>query len=359
MTVSTLSTYLQISNNLTKWQTMTAAQPAVQLQTAYYQANIGSVKTPSDLVNNYRLFSYVMNAYGLGDMTSYGSGLIQKVLEQGTGSQSNLAYTLNNPQILALAQTFDFADNGSSTTSSSAVQTGVVNNYITQTLDANQGQSDPGVQLALYFQQNAPSITSVYNILADKNLLTVVQTALGISPLTSSEDIDTQANMISSQLISAIFKTRQNCKPSSSGFRFFTTKTTLAAQPHKARMCQTACSTVRRAPPAFRWTSFPACKTSAATEPFSRCRAPAPLVAAAVATSLTGEETAGNRRGNAPQSNPGYHRACDLEGGGAIHAKCGSEDACRAGFREAFRGTEGTKHAKTRLDPFGSEGPRA
>ncbi len=200
MTVSTLSTYLQISNNLTKWQTMTAAQPAVQLQTAYYQANIGSVKTPSDLVNNYRLFSYVMNAYGLGDMTSYGSGLIQKVLEQGTGSQSNLAYTLNNPQILALAQTFDFADNGSSTTSSSAVQTGVVNNYINQTLDANQGQSDPGVQLALYFQQNAPSITSVYNILADKNLLTVVQTALGISPLTSSEDIDTQANMISSQL---------------------------------------------------------------------------------------------------------------------------------------------------------------
>ena len=111
--------------------------------TAYYQANIGSVKTPSDLVNNYRLFSYAMNAYGLGDMTSTATGLIQKVLEQGTGSQSNLAYTLNNPQILAFAKAFDFADNGTSTTSSTAVQTGVVNNYITQTLDANQGQSDP------------------------------------------------------------------------------------------------------------------------------------------------------------------------------------------------------------------------
>ena len=140
------------------------------------------MKTPSDLVNNYRLFSYAMNAYGLGDMT-YAKGIMQKVLEQGTGSQSNLAYTLNNPQILAFAKAFDFADNGTSTTSTTAVQTGVVNNYITQTLDANQGQSDPGVQLALYFQQNAPSITSVYQILADKNLLSVVQTALGISPL--------------------------------------------------------------------------------------------------------------------------------------------------------------------------------
>ena len=205
MTVSTLSTYLQISNNLTKWQNMTAAQPAVEQATAYYQANIGSVKTPQDLVNNYRLFSYAMNAYGLGDMT-YAKGLMQKVLDQGTGSQSNLAYTLNNPQILAFAKAFDFAHNGTSTTSTTAVQTGVVNNYITQTLDTNQGQSDPGVQLALYFQQNAPSITSVYQVLADKNLLSVVQTTLGISPQTSAEDIDTQANMLSSKLNLSDFK---------------------------------------------------------------------------------------------------------------------------------------------------------
>ncbi len=199
MTVSTLSSYLQISNNLDKWQQITSSQPAVKQQTAYYQANIGNVKTPADLVNNYRLFSYVLNAYGLGDMT-YAKGLVQKVLEQGTGSQSDLAYTLNNPQMLALAQTFNFANNGASTTSSSAVQTGVVNSYIDQTLQTNQGQSDPGVQLALYFQQNASNIKSVYNILADKNLLTVVQTALGISSLTSAENIDTQATLISSKL---------------------------------------------------------------------------------------------------------------------------------------------------------------
>ncbi len=172
----------------------------MQAQTAYYQANIGNAKTPSDLTSNYRLFSYVMNAYGLSSMTSYGAGLIQKVLEQGTGSQSDLAYTLNNPQILALAQTFNFAQNGTSTTSSTAVQTGVVSDYVQQTLESNQSQSDPGVQLALYFQQNAPNITSVYNILADKNLLTVVQTALGISPYTSMEDIDTQAQMLTNDL---------------------------------------------------------------------------------------------------------------------------------------------------------------
>ena len=196
---STLSTYLQVTNNMTKWQTLTSSQPAVKQATDYYEANIGNVKTPADLVNNYQLFSYALTAYGLGDET-YAKSMFQKVLEQGTGSTSNLAYTLNDPRILALAKTFNFAADGASTTSSSAVTTGVVNSYVQQTLETSEGQSDPGVQLALYFQQNASSITSVYNILADKSLLSVVQTTLGISPLTSEEDVDTQANLLSQKL---------------------------------------------------------------------------------------------------------------------------------------------------------------
>ena len=203
--MTTLTTYLQISNNLTKWQNLTAAQPDVKQQTAYYEANIGSVKTPADLINNYRLFSYVLNSYGLGDQV-YAKALFQKVLEQGTGSTNDLAYTLNDPRILALAKTFNFAANGTSTTSSTAVQSGVVNNYIEQTLETNEGQSDQGVQLALYFQRNAPKITSTYSILADKNLLTVVQTALGISSLTSAEDVDMQASLISNKLNVADFQ---------------------------------------------------------------------------------------------------------------------------------------------------------
>ena len=61
-------------------------------------------------------------------------------------------------------------------------------------------RSNPGVKLALYFQQNAPNIKSAYDILADKNLLTVVQTALGISDYTSYEDIDTQAKLITNSM---------------------------------------------------------------------------------------------------------------------------------------------------------------
>lgn len=196
---TTLSSYLTISNNLAKWQSITAASPDVQLATQYFEQNIGNIQSATDLVNNPRLFDYAMSAFGLGNMT-YATGLMKKVLEEGVSSNTALANTLNNPNILAFAKAFDFVDNGASTTTSSNLVTTVVNAYTQNMLETNQGKQNPGVQLALYFQQNAPKITSTYGILADKNLLTVVQTALGISPLTAAEPVDTQAQLLTSKL---------------------------------------------------------------------------------------------------------------------------------------------------------------
>ena len=112
----------------------------------------------------------------------------------------DLATTLDDARILAFAQTFNFAADGASTTQSSAVRTNVVNQYISQSLDTAQGQQNPGVQLALYFQQNASGITNSYDVLANENLLTVVQTALGLSPYTSQQPIDEQARQLSSKI---------------------------------------------------------------------------------------------------------------------------------------------------------------
>jgi hypothetical protein len=194
---TTLSSYQLVAGNLSKWQSMTAKSPDVAQQTKYYQANIGNVKSAKDLIKNYRLFNYVMTSFGLSSMASYGKGLIQKVLEQGVGNSKNLAYTLKDSRILELAKTFDFVSNGEKTTSSSAVQTDVVNNYLRQALESNQGQLNPGVQMALHFERSAPNITTAYQILADKDLLSVVQTALGLSKYMSMEDIDKQANTLS------------------------------------------------------------------------------------------------------------------------------------------------------------------
>ena len=176
---STTTAYLAVSQNLSRYQAMTAAEPAVKTATAYYDANIGSVTSIQDLVGNYRLLSYALDAYGLGDQIN-AKGLITKVLEGGVSNPKSLANTLGDPRWKAFAAAFNFSG-GASPSSASSVQT-TTSGYDEQQLESDQGAQDVGVQLALYFQRVAPTVTSEYGILADPNLLEVAATIMGISP---------------------------------------------------------------------------------------------------------------------------------------------------------------------------------
>jgi len=163
---TTTSTYLSIENNLARYQKMVASEPAVKTATEYYAANIGNVKSISDLVDNYRLLSYALTAYGLGDQVN-NKALVTQVLEGGYTSSKALANTLSNPNWAKFAQAFDFVGSGASSISTSSAVSTTETNYDEQSLESQQGQQDPGVQLALYFQRVAPTISSSYNVLGE------------------------------------------------------------------------------------------------------------------------------------------------------------------------------------------------
>ena len=165
---------------------MTAAEPAVKTATAYYEANIGSVKSIGDLVGNYRLLSYALDAFGLGDQIN-AKGLVTKVLEGGVSNPKSLANTLPNSQWKAFAAAFNFVDSGATRPSSTSAVATTTGDYVEQQLESDQGNQDVGVQLALYFQRVAPTVTSEYGILADPNLLEVAGTIMGLSPTAASD----------------------------------------------------------------------------------------------------------------------------------------------------------------------------
>ena len=193
---TTTADYLAVTQNLTRYQAMTAAEPGVKSATAYYEANIGKVTSIQDLVDNYRLLSYALNAYGLGDQVN-AKALITKVLEGGVSNPKSLANTLSDSRWKAFAAAFDFVgQSASSVSSTSAVKTTTAD-YVEQQLESDQGAQDIGVQLALYFQRVAPTISSEYGILADPNLLEVAQTIFGLSPATSATNIDAEAKALS------------------------------------------------------------------------------------------------------------------------------------------------------------------
>jgi hypothetical protein len=193
---TTTSTYLAVTQNLTRYQTMTADQPAVKTASAYYAANIGKVTSIQDFVSNYRLLSYALDAYGLGDQVN-SKALVTQVLEGGVSSSKSLANTLSNPNWAKFAAAFNFVGQGASSVStSSAIQT-TTNDYVEQKLESDEGQQNPGVQLALYFQRVAPTVSTGYGIMGDENLLDVVQTIFGLPPETAGTDIAAEASVIS------------------------------------------------------------------------------------------------------------------------------------------------------------------
>lgn len=194
-----------ITKDYSKTLATTAAEPAVARETKYFEANIGKIKSAADLVKNSRLYTYVVKAFGLSDMMN-AKALIRKVLEGGISDPKSLANTLHDPRYKALAATFNFATGGTNTTSSITLQQTTMNNYVEQSLEINAGQQNQGTQMALYFQRLAPSVTSAYGILANKTLLSVVQTALGLPASMSQESIDVQAKLISAKLSVADFQ---------------------------------------------------------------------------------------------------------------------------------------------------------
>ena len=194
--MTTTSDYLAVTQNLSRYQAMTSAEPAVKTATAYYEANIGKATSIADFVGNYRLLSYALNAYGLGDQIN-NKALVSKVLEGGVSNPKSLANTLGDSRWKVFASAFDFVGKGAASVSAKGAVAATAASYAEQQLESDQGNNNVGVQLALYFQRVAPSVKSEYGILADRNLLEVAQTIFGLSSATSASGIDTQAKALS------------------------------------------------------------------------------------------------------------------------------------------------------------------
>jgi hypothetical protein len=209
--VSTIASYQMISNNMVRSLDQTARKPDVARDTAYYLANIGKVKSIDDFIGDYRLFSYAMKAYGLSDMV-YAKAFLRKVLTEGVSSSSSFANKLVDTRYKDFATAFNFFALGKNATRTTAAQSGTVEKYMHQALEEDTGAQNEGVRLALYFERKAPSITNSFQILGDKALLQVVQTAFGISPLTSMASVDKQAAMLTKRIDFADFQSPEKLR---------------------------------------------------------------------------------------------------------------------------------------------------
>jgi hypothetical protein len=172
---------------------------------SYYGNTIGTIKNVDEFLKDKRLVTFALTAFDLQDK-GLSNDTLRKILTSDPTDPKSYINKPENSAYRAMAVAFNFGTDGNDlATPLQQVQTrsqiiATTDAYARQTLEENAGDQNEGARLALYFQRMAPTITSAYSILADKALLQVVQTALGLPTLMSNADIDVQANMITKKL---------------------------------------------------------------------------------------------------------------------------------------------------------------
>ena len=197
--LSTLASYRVMSTDMTSALQRVSEQALPAREIEYFSENIQSIKSVDEFIEDGRIFSFAMQAFGLSDMT-YAKAFMAKVLNEGVAADDSFANSLSDTRYQEFADTFNFEAFGTAATSFTKANEGTVEKYIRQTMEEQAGESNEGVRLALYFQRKASDIGSYLEILADSAIAEVVRTSLSINSATATLDLDKQVALIASKL---------------------------------------------------------------------------------------------------------------------------------------------------------------
>ena len=159
--------------------TDTAASAAA---TAYYDANIGGIKSVAALEGDSKLLNYVLTAYGIGASTP--TATLSAIIE----NTNSIDTTTANASLLALNLAFNVDGDGNAATPLAAQTTAAVAaTAAAYTLNApTDAASQTAAKTATaYYKAAVANVTSVSGLLADPKLVAYVEQAYSI-PITTS-----------------------------------------------------------------------------------------------------------------------------------------------------------------------------
>ena len=191
--------YRMVEASFDKQQAAFRNSAPVKREIDYFKTAIAKVTSADDLVKDYRLFRFVLSAYGL-DSQIDAKAFMKKVLAQDPNDTDSLSNKLTDSRYQTIAKAFNFYNVGNANVKKASFIDGLVDKYVTSEFEKSTEQNNPGVRLALYFKRMAPSVTSWYQIMGDKPLYEVVRTALQIPPAGSATGVESQAKVLEKRI---------------------------------------------------------------------------------------------------------------------------------------------------------------
>ncbi len=167
----------------------------------YFATNIVNVTSVTDLLADSKLTNFILTANGI-DPKSVDTATLKKAFASDPSDSKSFINTTDGAKFKSIVEAFNFDTDGNLTdtklgTAQNQGALSATNDlYLHQTLEDQEGDTNPGVRLALYFQRKAPDINSIYDIMGDSALYEVITTTYSLPSSISNMDVDTQAKML-------------------------------------------------------------------------------------------------------------------------------------------------------------------
>ena len=183
----------------------------LQSDVEYFKENIGSVLTASQLVEDRRLLTVALGAFGLGDDIN-NRFFIKTILEEGTQASDALARRLSDDRYEKFSEAFGFGPSELLATVDSARMDEVVDLYRISSFEVAIGNQDDTMRVALYAQRELQDIidddgsedAAWFNVMGNPPLREMFETAFGLPSEVAQIDIDKQLEIFRDRAISVM-----------------------------------------------------------------------------------------------------------------------------------------------------------
>ena len=170
--------------------------------TEYFRQNIANVRTADDLVNDRRLLSVALGAFGL-DEDINNKFFLRKVLADGTIDDKALANRLADNRYAEFSKAFGFGDRPVPRTIIAGFAAETIARYERQQFERAIGAQDNAMRLALNLQRGLSDIVAQnksdgaqwFAMMGNMPLRKVFEAALGLPSSIGTIDVDRQRDM--------------------------------------------------------------------------------------------------------------------------------------------------------------------
>ena len=201
----TAKNYIIQQTRFLKGPELETAKTKANTESTYYQEQVPKLKTVDDLLKNRRLINFTLTAAGI-DPKTITDDMAKKLFKSDLSDPKSYVNTQTDKRLKQIVASFNFDAKGNLIQSAAGSvqdrghQQQILDGYLQNELEVQQGDENPGVRLALYFERKAQTITSAYDLLGDNALLQFFKTTFQMPDGFSNMKVEQQKAIVEKKI---------------------------------------------------------------------------------------------------------------------------------------------------------------